>query len=101
MYNIVVAHGQMEGKKLEKIMLDFINKKYDLLLSTNIIESGLDISNVNTILINNAHRMGLSDLYQLRGRVGRSEKQAYAYLLVPKNENLTKMQRFASKSLRK
>jgi transcription-repair coupling factor (superfamily II helicase) len=88
--NIVVAHGQMEGKKLEKIMVDFINKKYDLLLSTNIIESGLDISNVNTILINNAHRMGLSDLYQLRGRVGRSEKQAYAYLLVPKNENLTR-----------
>jgi transcription-repair coupling factor (superfamily II helicase) len=88
--NIVVAHGQMEGKKLEKIMVDFINKKYDLLLSTNIIESGLDISNVNTILINNAHKMGLSDLYQLRGRVGRSEKQAYAYLLVPKNENLTK-----------
>jgi transcription-repair coupling factor (superfamily II helicase) len=88
--NIVVAHGQMEGKKLEKIMIDFINKKYDLLLSTNIIESGLDISNVNTILINNAHKMGLSDLYQLRGRVGRSEKQAYAYLLVPKNENLTK-----------
>jgi transcription-repair coupling factor (superfamily II helicase) len=88
--NIVVAHGQMEGKKLEKIMADFINKKYDLLLSTNIIESGLDISNVNTILINNAHKMGLSDLYQLRGRVGRSEKQAYAYLIVPKNENLTK-----------
>jgi transcription-repair coupling factor (superfamily II helicase) len=88
--NIVVAHGQMEGKKLEKIMVDFINKKYDILLSTNIIESGLDISNVNTILINNAHKMGLSDLYQLRGRVGRSEKQAYAYLLVPKNENLTK-----------
>ncbi len=87
---IAVAHGQMDGKKLEKIMLDFIDKKYDLLLSTNIIESGLDISNVNTILINNAHRMGLSDLYQLRGRVGRSEKQAYAYLLVPKNENLTR-----------
>jgi transcription-repair coupling factor (superfamily II helicase) len=88
--NIAVAHGQMEGKKLEKIMVDFINKKNDLLLSTNIIESGLDISNVNTILINNAHKMGLSDLYQLRGRVGRSEKQAYAYLLVPRNENLTK-----------
>ncbi len=88
--NIAVAHGQMEGAKLEKIMVNFINKKYDLLLSTNIIESGLDISNVNTILINNAHRMGLSDLYQLRGRVGRSEKQAYAYLLVPKNESITK-----------
>ena len=87
---IAVAHGQMEGRKLEKIMLDFIEKRYDLLLSTNIIESGLDISNVNTIFINNAHRMGLSDLYQLRGRVGRSEKQAYAYLLVPKDAQLTR-----------
>ncbi len=87
---IVVAHGRMEGKRLEKIMLDFIDKKYDILLSTNIVESGLDISNVNTIFINNAHRMGLADLYQLRGRVGRSTKQAYAYLLVPKEEVLTK-----------
>ncbi|HVN97595.1 MAG TPA: transcription-repair coupling factor [Syntrophorhabdaceae bacterium] len=87
---IVVAHGQMDGKRLEKIMFDFIDKKYDILLSTNIIESGLDISNVNTIFINNAHKMGLADLYQLRGRVGRSEKQAYAYLLVPKQESLTK-----------
>lgn len=86
---IALAHGQMEGKVLEKIMIDFIGGKYDLLLSTNIIESGLDISNVNTIFINNAHRMGLADLYQLRGRVGRSTKQAYAYLLVPKDENLT------------
>jgi len=86
---IAVAHGRMEGKKLEKIMIDFINRKYDILLSTNIIESGLDISNVNTIFINNAHKMGLSDLYQLRGRVGRSEKQAYAYLLVPNNEKLS------------
>jgi len=80
----------MDGKKLEKIMLDFIDRKYDILLSTNIIESGLDISNVNTIFINNAHRMGLSDLYQLRGRVGRSEKQAYAYFLIPKEEKLTR-----------
>ncbi len=71
-------------------MVDFIGGKYDILLSTNIIESGLDISNVNTIFINNAHRMGLSDLYQLRGRVGRSTKQAFAYLLVPKDEALTK-----------
>jgi transcription-repair coupling factor (superfamily II helicase) len=71
-------------------MLDFIDKKYDILLSTNIIESGLDISNVNTIFINNAHRMGLADLYQLRGRVGRSTKQAYAYLLVPRDEDLNK-----------
>ncbi len=87
---IVVAHGQMDGKKLERIMLDFIDKKCDILLSTNIIESGLDIPNVNTIFINNAHKMGLADLYQLRGRVGRSEKQAYAYLLVPKHEDLTR-----------
>ena len=87
---IAVAHGRMDGKVLEKIMLDFIDKKYDILLSTNIIESGLDITNVNTIFINNANRMGLADLYQLRGRVGRSTRQAYAYLLVPKDENLTK-----------
>lgn len=87
---IAVAHGRMEGNRLEKIMLDFIDKKYDILLSTNIVESGLDISNVNTIFINNAHRMGLADLYQLRGRVGRSSKQAYAYLLVPTEEVLTK-----------
>jgi transcription-repair coupling factor (superfamily II helicase) len=87
---IAVAHGRMEGKHLEKIMLDFIDKKYDILLSTNIVESGLDIANVNTIFINNAHRMGLADLYQLRGRVGRSTKQAYAYLLVSKEEILSK-----------
>jgi transcription-repair coupling factor (superfamily II helicase) len=87
---IAIAHGRMDGKVLEKIMLDFIDKKYDILLSTNIIESGLDITNVNTIFINNANRMGLADLYQLRGRVGRSTRQAYAYLLVPKDENLTK-----------
>lgn len=87
---IAVAHGKTEGKALEKIMLDFIDGKYDVLLSTNIIESGLDIANVNTIFINNAHRMGLADLYQLRGRVGRSTKQAFAYLLVPKAETLTK-----------
>jgi transcription-repair coupling factor (superfamily II helicase) len=71
-------------------MLDFIDRQYDILLSTNIVESGLDITNVNTIFINNAHRMGLADLYQLRGRVGRSTKQAYAYLLVPKEEVLAK-----------
>ncbi len=87
---IAVAHGRMEGKKLEKIMVDFIAGHYDVLLSTNIIESGLDISNVNTILINNAHRMGLADLYQLRGRVGRGTRQGYAYLLVPKGESLAK-----------
>jgi transcription-repair coupling factor (superfamily II helicase) len=85
---IAVAHGKMNGKALERVMLDFIGGKYDLLLSTNIIESGLDISNVNTIFINNAHKFGLADLYQLRGRVGRSTKQGYAYLLVPKEEAL-------------
>jgi transcription-repair coupling factor (superfamily II helicase) len=87
---IAVAHGRMEGKELEKIMVDFIDRRYDILLSTNIIESGLDISNVNTIFINNAHRLGLADLYQLRGRVGRSTKQAYAYLLIPDKEALTR-----------
>jgi transcription-repair coupling factor (superfamily II helicase) len=85
---MAVAHGKMNEKQLEKIMLDFIANKYDVLLSTNIIESGLDITNVNTILINNAHRFGLADLYQLRGRVGRSTRQSYAYLLVPREEVL-------------
>ena len=94
---IAVAHGQMSGSRLEKIMVDFIEKRYDILLSTNIIESGLDISNVNTIFINNAHRMGLADLYQLRGRVGRSTRQAYAYLLVPSEENLAKDSRLRLK----
>jgi transcription-repair coupling factor (superfamily II helicase) len=87
---IAVAHGQMRGSELEKIMLAFIDNKYDILLSTNIIESGLDITNVNTVFINNAHRFGLADLYQLRGRVGRGKRQAYAYLLVPKEEMLTR-----------
>ena len=87
---IGVAHGKMNEKQLERVMLDFIANKTDLLLSTNIIESGLDISNVNTIFINNAHRFGLADLYQLRGRVGRSSRQSYAYLLVPKEEVLTR-----------
>ena len=87
---IAVAHGQMSGQKLERVMTDFIERRYDILLSTNIIESGLDISNVNTIFINNAHMMGLADLYQLRGRVGRSTRQAYAYLLVPEHEKLTR-----------
>jgi len=81
--SIAVAHGQMEGHKLEKVMLDFINGYYDVLLSTNIIESGLDISNANTIIINQAQNFGLSDLHQLRGRVGRSNKKAFCYLLTP------------------
>ena len=79
----VIAHGQMEGIKLEKIMLDFIAGDFDVLISTTIIESGLDIPNANTIFINNAHHFGLSDLHQLRGRVGRSNKKAFCYLLAP------------------
>ena len=78
-----VAHGQMEGSKLEQIMLDFIDEKYDVLLSTTIIEAGLDIPNANTIIINEAQNFGLSDLHQLRGRVGRSNKKAFCYLLSP------------------
>ncbi len=80
---IAIAHGQMEGAKLERIMLDFIEGRYDVLVSTTIIESGLDIPNVNTIIINDAHHYGLSDLHQLRGRVGRSNKKAFCYLLAP------------------
>jgi transcription-repair coupling factor (superfamily II helicase) len=78
-----VGHGQMEGHKLEKTMLDFINGKYDVLIATTIIESGLDIPNANTIIINDAHNYGLSDLHQLRGRVGRSNKKAFCYLITP------------------
>jgi len=83
-----IAHGQMEEKVLEKIMLAFLEGKYDCLLSTNIIESGLDIPEVNTIIINRADRFGLAQLYQLRGRVGRSNHKAYAYLLVPPFGNI-------------
>jgi transcription-repair coupling factor (superfamily II helicase) len=79
----LVAHGQLDGNKLEKVMLDFINYDYDVLIATTIIESGLDIPNTNTILINNAQNIGLSDLHQLRGRVGRSNKKAFCYLLAP------------------
>jgi transcription-repair coupling factor (superfamily II helicase) len=79
----VVVHGQMEGSKLEKTMLDFIGGDFDVLIATTIIESGLDIPNVNTIFINNAHHFGLSDLHQLRGRVGRSNRKAFCYLLAP------------------
>jgi transcription-repair coupling factor (superfamily II helicase) len=78
-----IAHGQMEGRKLEQIMLDFIAGDYDVLIATTIIESGLDIPNANTIFINNAQNYGLSELHQLRGRVGRSNKKAFCYLLAP------------------
>ncbi len=81
--SIGYAHGQMEGHQLEEKILDFIDHKYDVLVCTNIVESGVDIPNVNTIIVNNAHQFGLSDLHQLRGRVGRSNKKAFCYLLAP------------------
>lgn len=80
---IGIAHGHMEGNRLEKVMVKFIEGEYDVLVSTNIIESGLDIPNANTIIINQAHMFGLSDLHQMRGRVGRSNKKAFCYLLTP------------------
>ena len=86
---IGIAHGQMEGPKLEKVMMQFIDGDKDVLVSTNIIESGLDIPNANTIMINNAHMFGLSDLHQMRGRVGRSNRKAFCYLLSPPVTGLT------------
>ena len=86
---VAVAHGQMEGERLERVMTRFIEGDFDVLVSTNIIESGLDIPNANTILINNAHYFGLSDLHQMRGRVGRSNIKAYCYLLTPALSGLT------------
>ena len=85
---IAIGHGQMAANILEKVMLDFLKAKIDVLLCTMIIESGIDIPNVNTIIVNNAHRFGLSDLHQLRGRVGRFDRPAYAYYMVPKKEIL-------------
>ncbi len=85
----VVAHGQMEGKRLESVMLDFIRGDYDVLIATSIIESGLDIPNANTIIINNGQSFGLSDLHQLRGRVGRSNKKAFCYIFSPPDTLLT------------
>ncbi len=81
--SIAFAHGQMEGDRLEDTILDFMDRKYDVLVCTNIVESGVDIPNVNTILVNNAHQFGLSDLHQLRGRVGRSNRKAFCYLIAP------------------
>jgi len=81
--SIAYAHGQMDGDDLEDTILDFMDKKYDVLVCTNIVESGVDIPNVNTIIVNNAHQFGLSDLHQLRGRVGRSNKKAFCYLFAP------------------
>ncbi|HTL83038.1 MAG TPA: transcription-repair coupling factor, partial [Bacteroidia bacterium] len=86
---VAVGHGQMKGHELEKVMLDFVEGQTDVLVSTTIIESGLDISNANTIIINDAHMFGLSDLHQMRGRVGRSNKKAFCYLIAPPQFMLT------------
>jgi len=86
---VVTVHGQMKGKKLEKRMLDFVQGKHNVLISTTIIENGIDIPRVNTLIVNQADRFGLAQLYQLRGRVGRSSRQAFAYLLVPPFSDLT------------
>jgi len=86
---IGIAHGQMDGHRLERAMIKFIEGEYDVLVSTNIIESGLDIPNANTIIINQAHMFGLSDLHQMRGRVGRSNKKAFCYLLTPPSSVLS------------
>lgn len=88
---LAIAHGQMPPERLEPVMLDFYNGQYDLLLSTAIIENGLDMPRVNTIIVNDAHRFGLSQLYQLRGRVGRSNRMAYAYFFYRKNRELTEI----------
>ncbi|MDE6321490.1 MAG: transcription-repair coupling factor, partial [Muribaculaceae bacterium] len=89
----IVAHGQMPPEKLEKAIIDFSNHDYDVLLATTIIESGIDMPNVNTIMINNAQNFGLSELHQLRGRVGRSSRKAFCYLLVPPSNPLTPVAR--------
>ena len=92
---IALTHGRMDGKEIEKVMQDFLEKKYDILLTTSIIESGMDISNVNTLIVDDSHRFGLSQLYQIRGRVGRSSEKAYAYFFYPDRRilNLTAFQR--------
>ena len=86
---IGIGHGQMEGKKLEQLMLRFMNNEFDVLVSTTIIESGLDVPNANTIFINNANNFGLSDLHQMRGRVGRSNKKAFCYFITPPYSAMT------------
>lgn len=86
---IAIGHGQMKPEELEKVVMGFMNYDYDVLLSTTIVENGIDISNANTIIVNDAHRFGLSDLHQMRGRVGRSNKKAFCYLLAPPLSNLS------------
>lgn len=88
---IVIGHGQMTERELEKVMLDFMDRKYDILVSTTIIETGIDIKNVNTMIIYDADKMGLSQLYQLRGRVGRTNKVAYSYFMYKKDKLLSEV----------
>src|SRR5690606_18256713 len=88
--SIAVAHGQMPERTLEKVIARFLSREVDVLLSTTIVESGLDIPNANTILVNRADMLGLAQLHQLRGRVGRSSERAYAYFLVPAERALTR-----------
>lgn len=90
---VVIAHGQMPPEQMEKAIIDFSNRDYDVLLSTTIIENGVDMPNVNTILVNNAHRFGLSELHQLRGRVGRSSRKAFCYLFIPPGDAMTPVAR--------
>ena len=90
---VVRAHGQMPPERVEKAILDFQARDYDILLSTTIVENGIDMPNVNTILIDNAQRFGLSELHQLRGRVGRSDRKAFAYMLVPPGAELNPVAR--------
>lgn len=97
--SIGIGHGQMDGKKLEKVMLDFMDGKFDVLVATSIIESGLDVPNANTILINNANHFGMSDLHQMRGRVGRSNKKAFCKLITPPLTTLTDEARKRLKAL--
>ena len=86
---VAIGHGQLRPEELEKIVMGFMNHDFDVLLSTTIVENGIDVSNANTIIINDAHRYGLSDLHQMRGRVGRSNKKAFCYLLAPPMASLT------------
>jgi transcription-repair coupling factor (superfamily II helicase) len=90
---LAIGHGQMNEKEMERVMLDFIDYKYDVLVATTIIENGIDIPRANTIIINRADAYGLSQLYQLRGRVGRSNRRAYAYLLIPGEQELSPIAR--------
>ncbi|RKY34150.1 MAG: transcription-repair coupling factor [Candidatus Omnitrophota bacterium] len=98
---IAIGHGQMSEKNLEKIMLDFIQHKIDILISTTIVESGLDIPNVNTLIVNHAQNFGLADLYQLRGRVGRFKRKAYAYFFTPKHTTFNPIAKMRLQTIKK